>query len=790
MHLFASAQGDCTVSFSGVVLSDQGGILEGASVEIGTLKLGTVTNDQGKFMFTGLCPGVYDVVIQYVGFESKTISVKLLQNITWTVRLSQGTTQLNEVVIRDKQVVTENAQNFSVLSEKQLRETSGKALGEALKEIPGVNAIQSGPGIFKPVIHGLHSQRILILNYGIRQEGQQWGAEHAPEIDPFVASNVVVIKDASAIKYGTDALGGVIVVNPSPLPDAEGIGGSVNTVFQSNGRSGTISGLLEGGLKNHSGWGWRMQGTLKRTGDFHTPDYMLTNTGVRENNFSVATGYHDEHKGLDIFFSHFQTEVGVLKGTSVSNLDDLVNAMEREPPQYTDDFSYSIGEPRQEVSHNLLKINGHIQTNLGEVSLQYGFQNNNRKEFDIRIGGLSETPSIDLRLNTHTVEADWESTIFNRHTMCVGLTGMFQDNNNIAGTQRIPFIPNFNNISSGIFGVSKLQFGQVALDVGARYDYRYYHVRGYDFRNTLYKSDLQFHNLSATAGMTAMLDKNEVLTFNLSSAWRPPHVAELYSLGTHQSAAAIEYGLLLNDSTNEVMNINDVPFETEQAVKAVGGYQRTWKNVSFDGSIYANYIFNYIYLRPTGVTQNVRGTYPYFRYTQTDALYIGADLSATWEIDRHWKVSPKVSLIQARDIGNGDYLVFIPSNRSELALRYETTKIFTFKNFFAESKVKWVAAQTRVPRTITVKEFRDAIEKNTDPFHGSSANFDFMDAPDSYWLLNFAIGLTLETEKTKLDFRLASENTLNTIYREYTNRFRYYANDLGRNILLSIKCTF
>lgn len=790
MHLTAYSQKDCALTFSGVVLSDDGSALAGASIEIVSAKLGTVTDDQGKFKVSDLCPGNYEVLVQYVGFISKTFDIKLDQNVVRKVQLKEDITQLNEVIVSDKPANNEYIQNFSTLNEKQLRETSGKALGEALKEVPGVNAIQSGPGVFKPVIHGLHSQRILILNYGIRQEGQQWGAEHAPEIDPFVASNIVVIKDASAIKYGTDALGGVIVINPAPLPEEEGIGGSVNTVLQSNGRSGVMSGLLEGGLKNHHGWGWRMQGTLKRTGDFHAPNYMLTNTGVKENNFSVAAGYHDEHKGLDVFFSRFQSELGILKGTSVSNLDDLINAMEREPPQYTSDFSYKIGEPRQEVSHNLLKINGHIETNIGEFRLQYGFQNNNRKEFDMRIGSLSKIPAIDLQLNTHTIEAEWELGGLEKYTSCFGFTGMFQDNNNIEGTQRIPFIPNFNSLSSGVFGITKINFGQVILDIGARYDYRFYNVSGYDFSNRLYKSDLRFHNLSATAGATATLRKNEVLTFNLSSSWRPPHVAELYSLGTHQSAASIEYGLLLNDSTNEVMNIADVPFKIEQALKAVAGYQRRWKSFSFESSIYANYIFNYIYLRPTGITQNIRGTYPYFRYTQTDALYIGADLSGTWDVSRHWKISPKASLLQAKDITNDDYLVFIPSNRYELALRYENSKLFIFKNFFTEAKLKWVTRQKRSPRTITVREFQNAIDQDTDPFQGSSANFDFMDAPGAYCLLNLAIGLSLETEKNRFDFRLASENTLNTTYREYTNRFRYYADDLGRNIIFSIKCTF
>lgn len=791
VYTFVCGQENCTLKFSGTVLSTTGEVLIGASVVLrSTQPMNTTSDVQGKFIFENICLGDYEVVVQYVGYKKQQLTITINSDVEQIIKLEPDVTQLDEVVIQDKLLDTEHAQNFTTLNQKQLAELSGKPLGELLKEAPGVNTIQAGPGIFKPVIHGVHSQRILILNYGIRQEGQQWGAEHAPEIDPFVASNIVVIKDASAIKYGTDALGGVIVVNPSPLPEVAGLGGSFNTVLQSNGRSGTFSGMLEGGIKNHNGWGWRIQGTAKRTGDFHSPDYMLTNTGVKELNFSGAAGYHGERKGLEIFFSHFQTELGVLKGTSISNLDDLEAAMEREPPQYTSDFSYSIGEPRQEVSHNLLKINGHIQTEHGEWRVQYGFQNNNRKEYDIRIGGLSKIPAIDLQLNTHTLETEWETTASETRTTCLGITGMFQDNNNIPGTQRIPFIPNFNNVSAGLFGISKFFFKKFTVDVGARYDYRYYGVSGYDFTNALYKSDLRFHNASATVGGTLRLKGNQSITMNISSAWRPPHVAELYSLGTHQSAAAIEYGLLLNDSTNEVMDIKDVPFSNEQALKWVSTYQRQWKKFTVETSVYANYIFNYIYLKPTGVTQNIRGVFPYFRYTQTDALFLGADLSASWQLDTHWRITPRASLLGASDESNDDYLVFIPPNRYEVAIRYERQKLSAFSNFFVESKIKMTDKQHRAPRTIPVSVFKESIEEDTDPLQGNASNFDFMDAPDAYWLWNIAAGLSLNTEHARYDFRLSSENILNTSYREYTNRFRYYADDLGRNFILSIKCTF
>lgn len=786
----AIGQRACNGRFSGRVVDDQGEPLIGAALLLDPSGNGTVTDVEGKFEFTQICPGLYHVTVQYLGYQEQVFEIGLNGRVEKEITLQPNVETLREVVVKEEVAHLENAQNYTVLSGEKLAETAGKSLGESLKEVSGVNTIQAGPGIFKPVIHGVHSQRVLILNHGIRQEGQQWGAEHAPEIDPFIASNIVVVKDASSIKYGTDALGGVVIVNPADLPEQPGLGGSVSMIGQSNGRSGTVSAMLEGGLKGHEGWGWRLQGTGKRSGDFHTPDYSLTNTGIKELNFSGAAGYHNGPKGFEVFFSHFRTELGILKGTAISNLDDLIAATEREPPQSTTDFSYDIGEPRQEVSHNLLKLNGHIERETGEWRLQYGFQNNNRKEFDIRRGSLAGIPSIDLMLNTHTIEAEWESLPNLANSFCIGINGMYQDNNNIFGTQRIPFIPNYNNFSGGVFGVTKLVKDHWVYDFGARYDYRYYSVTGFDFKNARYSEALKFQNVSFTTGATTQLNNTQSLAINVSSSWRPPHVAELYSVGTHQSAAAIEYGLLLNDSTNEVLNINDVSFKIERALKGVSTYRYQKDNLAIELSGYANYIFNYIYLKPTGITQNIRGTYPYFRYTQTDALFLGVDVTADWNLSKQWKLSPKASFIRASDERNNDLLVFIPSNKYELACRFEEPSQFPLKRFFAELKVKYVARQNRAPRTITARQIRDAGEAGVNLFENDARIFDFKDAPADYGLVNASVGFSLDSDKTRYDFRLSAENLLNESYREYTNRFRYYADDLGRNFMFSVKCIF
>jgi len=80
------------------------------------------------------------------------------------------------------------------MSEEEVQQRRGQTLGETIKALPGVAIIQYGPSIAKPVVRGLHSQRIATVSAGVPQEGQQWGGEHAPEIDAFAANEIEVIR--------------------------------------------------------------------------------------------------------------------------------------------------------------------------------------------------------------------------------------------------------------------------------------------------------------------------------------------------------------------------------------------------------------------------------------------------------------------------------------------------------------------------------------------------------------------------------------------------------------------
>lgn len=135
-------------------------------------------------------------------------------------------------------------------------------LAQSLSRINGVTMLQTGNNISKPVIHGLHSNRILTINNGVRQEGQQWGNEHAPEIDPFVANKLTVIKGVDELKYGSDAIGGVVIVEPRALRRTAGYNFELNSLFFSNNSQYVVSGIFEQQLKSLPALTYRVQGTL------------------------------------------------------------------------------------------------------------------------------------------------------------------------------------------------------------------------------------------------------------------------------------------------------------------------------------------------------------------------------------------------------------------------------------------------------------------------------------------------------------------------------------------------
>ncbi|HEY1038264.1 MAG TPA: TonB-dependent receptor plug domain-containing protein, partial [Bacteroidia bacterium] len=375
---------ECNYSLSGKITDmDNGEPLEFTVISVQELNFSTNTNEEGEFQIGNLCPGDYTLRIIHVGCTDTTLKINVVKNIHINVKLPHSYHELADVEIVER-ANYKPTQTLDNIKQEDIDRAKGKTLADALKGSSGVTSLNTGATISKPMIHGMQGYRILILNNGIRQEGQQWGNEHAPEIDPFIAKNISVVKGAASVRYGSDAIAGAILLEPDELPDTASVTGEVNLVGFSNGRAGVASGIFQGNFDKIKGFAWRVQGTIKKSGDLKTPDYYLKNTGVEEQNFSYTLGYHRKKFGAEIFYSQFNTKIAVFSSSHIGNLSDLYAAFASAKPQDSlAQFSYTISRPYQQIAHELVKAKIHIHTGLrSRFYITGAYQYNLRQEFD------------------------------------------------------------------------------------------------------------------------------------------------------------------------------------------------------------------------------------------------------------------------------------------------------------------------------------------------------------------------------------------------------------------------
>lgn len=745
--------------------------LPGATIFLREVGRGAAADADGRFRLTGLCAGTYTVEIRFVGYDSLVRAVSLPDTAGLVITLTSENINLAEVIVTEHRSEAQQLlQVQTQLTGAALNATRGQSLGESLKAITGLYSIQTGPSISKPVIHGLYSNRIITLNNGIRQEDQQWGSEHAPQIDPFVASRLTVIKGAASIRYGSDAIGGVILVEPKAMPTKPGIGGEVNLVGASNGRMGVGSAFLEGAFsKKLTGLSWRLQGTLKRSGYVRTPKYFLENTSYHENNFSGDVHYDAKHWGAEVYYSQFDTKIGLFTGAQVGSLADLYAAISRPEPLAQPGFSSALDRPNQTVTHGLLKVRAYARSErLGTLTATFARQQNERREYDFVPFSGSTNPELYLKLVTHTADLIWEhqpraSAAGGHWSGSVGFNGITQGN----VREYLFLIPNFRNYGVGGFAIERYAHDKWTVEGGLRYDYRW--LRAYfldEPTNTVYNRTNVWRNVTGSLGAAYQLRPNLTLTANISTAWRAPNVADLYANGLHQSGVAYEIG-----------NPNLKP---EQAYNSNLVLAYTGKRLAAEVGVYNNRINNYIYLKPDSLPIiRQRGAFPAYSYTQVNALFRGVDATLSYKLTDRLSITSKTSLLFVYDKTSPGYLVYIPPNRTDNSLRYEVGSWGKLNTLYAQIGWLYVARQNRAPAVTSRQENGQLV------FTG-----DFAPPPPAYFLLGAEVGVTLPVRGQPVNIVLTGSNLANVAYRDYLNRFRYFTDEPGRNVSLKINVPF
>ena len=755
------SQTSCDLSVSGrVVNAETGEPIPYANVLIKSINVGTVSDDQGRYTLSNLCAGDYTVVCSRIDCDHAEHVLSIDGHlIEQDFHLHLQAVELGVVEVKGEAAHLHAISGENQLSQDELAARQGLNLGESLEKLPGVNTLKTGSSISKPVVQGMHGQRILIMNNGVRLEGQQWGLEHAPEIDPFVAEKLTVIKGASGLRYGPDALGGVILVEPKALPKAAGWHGSLNLAGFSQGRTGLASGILETQVGKKLPISARIQGTVKRGGNMQTPDYFLDNTGLSEYNYSWALGTKKGPWSAELYYSSFFSKLGIFSGAHIGNLTDLRNAIAREEPLETGTFSYELRRPLQRIAHELFKAKIGLETGeIGRLTLQYARQFNKRQEFDAHSGygappsGL-EDPEIEFEVTTHSSELNWAHKPIANLRGNIGFQVIQQTNT----TDRGALIPNYESITAGMYWIERWRHypSPFELEAGLRYDFRQMDV-GRQGRDSIGQS-LDFANLSSALGII-FKQPNWRFRISVGTAWRAPHVNELYSAGVHHGSASYEEG-----------NAN---LESERAVNTNVGFE--WQPqrlpIRANLSVYYNLIRDYIFLEPRDQPElTIRGAFPAFAYRQADARIAGLDAQVSWEVNAQWRWAAQTSLLRAWNRDLQDHLVFMPADRVSSSIRYQFDKeVKESKDSpFVQLSVSRIFRQSRTP-----------------------LKGDYAPAPPAYFLMDLEAGATVYLGKQPILLGLAVFNLTNTRYREYLNRFRYFADEIGRNVSVRITVPF
>ena len=722
-----------------------------------------VSDSNGKVSILKLSQGKYPIKVNYLGFLDYEAIITIPAPNPYRVTMQEEVNQLAGTTLIGH--VAKPVTATVAIDKPKLQQKSGEELAKVLTTVTGVSMIQTGATIAKPVIHGLHSNRILILNNEVRQEGQQWGADHAPEIDPAVADRIAVVKGADAVRYGSDALGGVVVITPNKLPYGDGLHGQISPSFASNGRKTASTLKLESGVPHLHHWAWRLQGTLKRSGDIHTADYMLNNTAAAEANFSAAIGMQQETGAAELFYSRYENESSVFYGSHIGNLDDLLARFEIGRPLTTYPFSYSIQAPKQKVVHHLLKAKAYYFLPFGgKLTAQYAFQKDIRQEFSVRRLDRTRIPALNMWLTTHLAEVFWENMDAPHWKTLLGGSFSLQDNYNQPGTGVVPVIPNFASVSYGAFAIEKYYKDNWNAEAGLRYDYKYLSADGYDMYSQRYGGEHNFHNITYSLGGAWQATPHSSLSSNIGVAWRAPQVNELYSSGLHHGAGTY--------------NLGEASLSPETGAKWITSlsYNHPDRGVRLTADAYVQLIKNYIYDYPTGEVRTLfSGVYPIFQYTQADAFFRGVDIDASVRLAKWGALAQSLSyglrgsVVFANELKTHRYFPFIPAPRLSQSLEWKSQPKGLFQSLEASIGHTFVAKQTRF-----------------EPSQELVAT-----TPDAYHLFEAAIGGTIAIgEQQTLSVRLSAENLFNQLYKEYTNRFRYYAHDLGRNVYLRLNYNF
>lgn len=763
---------DDQYTITGIINGISSESLPGATVWIEELQKGDITDQNGRYKINKLQKGIYHLHVKHVGFEPTVKAIIVSEgSLTEDFILTPSSVRLSEVEVKTNAYKTgpkEQSMTIQTVDRAFLEKSSSNTFVNALQKIPGVNAINTGVGIAKPVIRGMSFNRVIVTDQGIKQEGQQWGADHGLEIDQYAPERVEIIKGPSSLLYGSDGMGGIINILPASLPNSNTLSGSFLGVYKTNNHLFGTSTMIEG---DKEGKLFRFRFSTQDFGDYRVPtdsfiynrfvlpiyDQTLKNTAGKERNITGMVGLKKPWGHTTITVSNFNQEAGFFSGAL---------GIPREYQLTSDGNSRDIDLPRQVTNHFKVITNYVRNFEKDWLEVDLGFQNNYRRE-ESRPHAHGKGPrpegilALGLTLQTFTANANYHHQLNKKLNGVYGFQGQFQINRR-GGFEYL--LSDFTSGNVGIFVYEEYQVNaKASVTAGIRFDYGYRSIDEfsepiYDDQENIIGSNLrsghverQFSNFSGGIGISFYPNSNFNAKLNLGSSFKIPTAPELSANGIHHGTFRHELG----DST----------LTTER------GWQADLNITYSTGKLYAsftpffNYFDRYIYLGPTSQFSPLSEGGQIYRYRQDDAMFTGAEANVDYDLTKSFQIRTAFEYVWNYNLNTQLALPFTPP----LSILGEAEYQLPFQGIISKPYIgmtaQYFAAQMRVDRN-----------EETTP---------------GYTRISISAGATIKIVNQELELLFSIRNLLHTRYLNHLSRYRLLnLPEQGRNFNVTVKLPF
>lgn len=709
-----------------------------ANIYLPQLEKGTITDDDGVFDLEKIPSGTYKIVISYLGYETLSQNILIPSNTDLVFELQSSAIEMEEVIVSTPfhKLQSENVMKVEREKVSDLKAKGAVTLADGITNIAGVESVTTGIGIGKPVIRGLSSNRVLVYAQGVRLENQQFGDEHGLGLSDSGIESVEVIKGPASLLYGSDALGGVLYINPEKFANSNSSTGDISGNYFSNTQGySTNAGFKASG--EH--FKFLFRGSLTEHSDYNTEDYRVTNTRFREQDFKAGLGYQTTQFKTELRYNINHSKLGIPEGIGEQSTN-------RTPLL-----------PYQDITNHVLSSKSTVFFNNSSLDVNLGLLYNDRKEFEEHHheeegdqeheahDEESLEPALHMKLKTANYDIKYHMPVLGRFETIVGLQGMTQSNTNY-GEENL--IPDATTNDFGMLATSHIHFENFDVQLGARYDHRKIDV--------LSGIERDFNSFNGALGFKTKIANLVTARVNVASGFRAPNLAELTSDGTHEGTNRYEIG---NPDLNNEQN-----FQADVALE----YKNEHLELFVNG--FYNKVNNYIFLSPNGelIDDN-----PVYVYVQDNANLYGGEIGfhlhphpLDW---LHFESSFETVIGKKQ---NDTYLPLIPANNLNNTVRveFDYSKKDTQPNFYLKNSYAFAKLSTTF---------------NQDNVSG------FETPTEGYNLLSAGFGGNFNVFKNnELSVTFSATNIANTKYINHLSRLKpdgIY--NMGRNFNLGITYT-